>query len=128
MVPGIIYRPPELLAAADTAARAASAAAAAHPAADIWAFGVISFELLTNSPAFSHGSTRKQIADQISGRAGGLPWEAGGPGEPEDPRLALLRGMRPLVLQCLSRNPTERPAAAEVAASVDASLQLDAVD
>jgi serine/threonine protein kinase len=117
-VPGIIYRPPEVLAATE----AGGAALPAQPAVDIWAFGVIAFELLTNSPAFAHGSTRKEIGDQISGRQGGPPWEeVWGPGL-ED-RLVPLRGLRDLVLQCLSRDPAARPAAAEVVVGVSEELQ-----
>jgi serine/threonine protein kinase len=118
-VPGIIYRPPEVLQATE----GAGAPLPCHPAVDIWAFGVIAFELLTNSPAFAHGSTRKAIGDQISGRKGGLPWEsAWGPGL--EGRLVPLRGLRGLVLRCLSRDPSARPSARDVVAGVSTELKL----
>ena len=83
------------------------------PSADIWAFGVLSFELLTGAPAFPPGSTRAAIADQIAGRTA-LPWEAGSrPGLHS--RLAALAGLHDIVLQCLDRSAEQRPTIDEVA-------------
>jgi serine/threonine protein kinase len=76
-------------------------------AADMWALGVIAFELLTGQRTFPFGTTKHQVFDQISGRSP-LPWE--------DPagytqRAAALRGLRRSVMLCLSRDPAQRPSA-----------------
>ena len=117
-MPGIIYRPPEFLAASEKAAAAGAAAVApAAAAADIWAFGVIAYELLTGTPAFPHGSSRTDICDQVSGRAP-LPWEEG-----SDSRGAIegqLGNMHTIVLRCLSRATSERPTAQGVVRAIEA--------
>jgi serine/threonine protein kinase len=79
-------------------------------AADIWALGVIAFELLSRSRAFPAGTSKEAITSQLFGQQA-LPWEEGGSGNAE---LSKLRGLRKSVLRCLSRNPESRMSAAQL--------------
>jgi serine/threonine protein kinase len=84
-------------------------------AVDIWALGVIAFELLTGLPPFAAGLPRAAVKDQIAGREK-LRWERVGAPECDD-ALARLRGLRRSVLRCLHRNPAQRPTCEALLAS-----------
>lgn len=77
----------------------------ADPASDMWALGVISFELLTASRAFSRSMNADDIRDAIAGRTS-LPWETHDFRKKHVPELRMLRRS---VLSCLNRNPQHRP-------------------
>ena len=98
------YAAPEVLAAVEAGATSIATSAAA----DIWALGVIAYELLTNSRAFGMGSTRANVMAQVLGREA-APWE-------QAPRAvgATLRGLRRSVMACLQRDPEQRPTAAQL--------------
>lgn len=82
-------------------------------AVDMWAVGVIAFELLTGEPAFQavgwpSPQSQQPVRDAIAGRAQ-LPWEEGG--DTAAQRLRRLRGLRKTVTMCLQRDPSKRPSA-----------------
>ena len=90
-------------------------------AVDIWAVGVIAFELLTGERAFpthrtspqeSNSATQEAIAGRVP-----LPWE--GPNKATQQRLEKLRGLRRTVMRCLERDPARRPTAAALTSSWD---------
>jgi serine/threonine protein kinase len=85
------------------------------PAMDLWAFGLMAYELLTDEPAFPPGATVNAVKDQIIGRAP-LPWEDA---ETQDAKYRKLRMLKRTVIKCLSRDPSERPTATELLASWD---------
>jgi serine/threonine protein kinase len=96
----ISYAAPEVVAAYEAGARTHIV----HPAADIWALGLIAFEMLTGEPAFPPLASMADIMGRISGREAML-WE--GPRRPE--LLHKLRVFKANVLDCLQRDPTLRP-------------------
>jgi serine/threonine protein kinase len=100
------YVAPEVFAAVNAGEEYITVSAAA----DIWALGVIAFELLSRSRAFPAGISKEAITSQLLGQQA-LPWEEGGSGNAE---LSKLRGLRRSVLRCLRRNPESRMSAAEL--------------
>ena len=76
----------------------------ASGAQDIWALGVVAYELMTGQAAFGEGAGDRDVRAQLLGRAP-LAWEEQGGEE----RLKELQVLRPSVLRCLSRNPSQRP-------------------
>lgn len=102
------YCPPEVAHAAERGDRTI----VADPAADMWALGVIAFELLTSTPVFSTLYwTRESIWAQLCSREP-LPWEEGAPQQGE--KLKALKALKRAVLHCLQRQPQARPTAAHV--------------
>jgi serine/threonine protein kinase len=105
---GLTYSPgyaaPEIIAHAE----AGQSRIVVTPAADMWALGVIAYELLTETRVSPPGSDRAEMNAMLMGRKP-LPWE-----ETDDAALARLRRLRRLkgtILQCLDRNPLGRPTA-----------------
>ena len=77
-----------------------------HPAADMWALGVIAYEMLTKERAFGPDASVNEILQRTAGQQP-LPWED--PSPQAQAKLSQLRGLKRAVLQCLSRNPAMRP-------------------
>lgn len=99
----LLYAPPEVIDAVERQERQVKA----DPAIDMWAIGVIAYELLTRARVFPPRLTRSEVRDQITGRAP-LPWE-----DPEHRAEGLkqLRILKRTVLACLSREAKNRPTA-----------------
>jgi serine/threonine protein kinase len=83
----------------------------AATAADIWALGIIAFELLTKEPAFRVGAADGEVRDALMQRST-LPWEDRVRKPLHAPELAALR---PTVLACLARSASKRMSAVDVA-------------
>ena len=107
-VSSLAYTAPEVLASIGPS-NPPSARASAE--ADMWALGVVAFELLTNERAFPLDTAPQVIHAALGGQAP-LPWEDGAPGAEE--RREKLRGLRRLVMPCLARDPAQRPSAKTV--------------
>lgn len=95
-------------------------------AVDIWAIGVVAFELLTGERAFpncglSFADSNQAARDAISGRML-LPWERSD--DITMAQLEKLRVLRPTVLQCLARDPTQRPTADSLVGLWDRTFDL----
>jgi serine/threonine protein kinase len=100
------YVAPEVFAAVNAGEEYITVSAAA----DTWALGVITFELLSHSRAFPAGTSKEAITSQLLGQQA-LPWEEGGSGNAE---LSKLRGLWHSVLRCLRRKPDSRVSAAQL--------------
>lgn len=67
------YAAPEIIAGIKPGVATCASATAA---ADMWALGMVAFELLTNEPLFAPGTAPKTIRAALAGRKP-LPWEDG---------------------------------------------------
>lgn len=76
-------------------------------AVDIWAIGVIAFELLGKERVFPPEATDETIIAALRGQA--LPWAAGVDRQAE--RCQKLRGLKRVVLACLERDESKFPSA-----------------
>ena len=102
------YSSPEVALAREAGATTVEAS----EAADMWALGLISFELLTGSAVLSGPMIpREDIMDRLCGRLP-LPWEEEGWETAETRRS--LAGLKSAVMACLQRDPAQRPTAAGV--------------
>lgn len=87
-------------------------------AADIWAIGVIAFELLTEERIFPPEATAEDMMGELRGR--GLPWEAGVSGQAN--RRKKLCGLKRTVMACLERDASKRPSAQSLLSSWETSF------
>jgi serine/threonine protein kinase len=79
---------------------------AVGPATDVWALGVVLFELLTGARPFQ-GETRAMLSAAVRGES---------PVPPRQRQLRLHRGLEAIVLRCLAKDPQERYPTAEALA------------
>lgn len=86
----------------------------ASPAADMWALGIMAFELLTQARAFGSTGSRNELLQRVVSDAP-LPWEVASPGA--QARLHELRGFKHSVIQCLDRDPARRPSVQQLVVS-----------
>jgi serine/threonine protein kinase len=96
------YAAPEVVAAFESG----STDIVADAAADIWALGLTAFEVFTGERVFPPGTPLEEMYERISGRQA-LPWESADGAA----LVQKLRGFRRHVLQCLHRDPRQRPTA-----------------
>jgi len=102
------YTPPEVAKAVEQGEHTI----VADPAADMWALGIMAFELLTTQAVFPPMvATRETIWAQLCGREA-LPWEDGAPEQAT--KVKQLQVLKRAVLECLQREPEDRPAADQV--------------
>lgn len=107
----INYAPPEIISsAAEGQPRCAAAAAM-----DVWAFGVLAYEVILGRRAFPFAADARAVRDAVLGRKD-APWEVR--------RLAdgsqRLRRAQDVIEACLRRDPAQRPPAAAVASAMRA--------
>ena len=79
----------------------------------MWSVGVIAYELLMGRPAFESFSSKDTVIAALVGEAP-LPWESASAADLK--RLLKLKGS---ILQCLSRDPEQRPTAVDFAGVVE---------
>lgn len=91
-------------------------------AADVWAFGMVAYELLTHERIFPEGVVAADVrqAAFASRFDGGYPWEMGAKGSND--RNSNLKRMRRVVLQCLNRDPNDRPSTQAMVAHWESML------
>lgn len=99
----------------------------ATEALDIWAVGVMAFELLTDTAVFPPFTPKAHVLRVAAGAAAGggpdaplYPWE--GDGEAATTARSRLKRLEPSIMRCLARRAEERPTAAEVLREWDAWL------
>lgn len=112
----IRWTPPEIQKARDRKQETMQASSAA----DIWAFGVMGYEILTEKSAFAPGMPRGAIRRMLIGRAP-LPWEdhANSSDLTDDIVDDELKG---IILSCLARKPEIRPTAEALALTLQKLL------
>ena len=91
---------------------------AVTPAADVWALGVLLYEMVTGAPPFS-GATDAQLWQRIDSGSYAAPTSVAPPA-PED--AALMRRIDRLVASCLGRDPSRRPTAAGLATAAGEAI------
>jgi serine/threonine protein kinase len=96
------YAAPEVV----LAYRARQRTTIAHPSVDMWALGVIAYEMLTKQRTFGANATAEEMIARTAG-PDPLPWEDTSPAALS--QLRELRGLKRAILQCLDRDPAKRP-------------------
>ena len=103
------YAPPEVIFAYSVGLESMRV----NTAADMWSVGVIAYELMTARPAFPAHMAKDDVIAALLGKQP-LPWEAA-----DAATLRKLLRLKGAILQCLTRNPADRPSAADFAGAVE---------
>jgi serine/threonine protein kinase len=101
-----LYAAPEIFEALEASAQTMTA----DGATDIWALGVMAFELLAKTSAFPADCDWDELKAMLLGKAP-LPWEEGGA---KHGAVKELRGLQKTIEKCLKRDPKDRPTATEL--------------
>ena len=110
-----MYAAPEIL-----QSYAAGRRIPAHPAADIWALGVMVYEALTGALAFPPFRKRPVEVYEAAGGSARYPWESD-----RDVQFSRYR-IRPVVEACLARDAAARPSAVQLIAQLDRLVNVTA--
>lgn len=81
-----------------------------QPSQDIWALGVMAYEIIVGEPLFPRG-TLSNVVYQCAAGDQQYPWERAREAQPEAWRRSRLRAA---VVPCLAREPTRRPSAQQL--------------
>ena len=90
-----------------------------HPSADVWALGVMAFEVLSGRRAVQSSSELQAV---VSGKQR-YPWEVQAAADTGEEPWRKLR-LWALVEACLARDPAARPTAATVVQRLQKSFQM----
>lgn len=91
------------------------------PAADIWAFGAITFELAYGRGLFNGFRREEDVRATLGGYAP-FPWEAAvGVNKPGS--FSKSRGLKHILRWCLHRDPSQRPTAHALVADVSMRMR-----
>jgi eukaryotic-like serine/threonine-protein kinase len=92
------------------------------PAADVWALGVLLYELVTGTPPFG-GTTDAQLWTRIES---GAYVAASSVAPPAPENTIVMRQIDRLVASCLNRDPAKRPTAAALATATSEAIAAGA--
>jgi serine/threonine protein kinase len=115
----LAYAAPELIAAFE----AGQESHITEPAVDVWALGVIAFEMLTGESMFEPFAGQDAALSAIAGRTH-MPWE----GPRRNELLAKLCALQPHVQECLQRDPLKRPTIDKVVEAWEDLFQSSSAD
>eukprot|EP00892_Ulva_mutabilis_P004372 jgi/Ulvmu1/2306/UM013_0154.1 len=110
----LAYAAPEVL----RARLAGAATIEVHEALDVWALGVMAFELFTGEPAFQMYNGADAVMREITGGEP-LPWEAGRISANDKRRVGIFYGT---LLTLLARDASERPSMSGVCSACNRLL------
>ena len=117
MCKSIRYAPPEAILAAEQN----HTTVPSDPAADIWAYGAITYELATGKSMFSGFHTTSDIRGALAGRAP-FPWESS-VGVNATGCFSKIGGLRRVLKWCLCRDPAQRPTAHALVAEITTRMR-----
>jgi serine/threonine protein kinase len=113
----IRYSPPEAIAAADRG----HTTVPSDPAADIWAFGAITYELTTGKSMVSGYRTAEEVRSALRGQTP-FPWEVS-VGVNANGCFSKIGGLRRVLKWCLCRDPAQRPTAHALVAEITSRMR-----
>ena len=113
----IRYAPPEAIQAAEQN----HTTVPSDPAADIWSFGAVTFELATGKSMFAGFHSAADVRAALAGRAP-FPWESA-VGTSATGCFSKIGGLRRVLKWCLCRDPAQRPTAHALVAEITTRMR-----